>query len=120
MGRVNVLRAYDVSSNAFSLNQASLILKHDPDPAAGRRFGGRLDLQFGQATETLQGSGANEPRPEVYRPVFQVYGTYVFPARKGLTLRVGKFSSSLGFENNYIKGQHRADRKSTRLNSSHT
>ncbi len=105
IGRVNLLRAYDVSSNAFSLNQASLILKHDPDPAAGRRFGGRLDLQFGQATETLQGSGANEPRPEVYRPVFQVYGTYVFPAGKGLTLDVGKFASSLGFENNYSKDQ---------------
>ncbi len=105
IGRVNLLRAYDVSSNAFSLNQASLILKHDPVPAAGRRFGGRLDLQFGQATETLQGSAANEPRPEVYRPVFQVYGTYVLPAGKGLTLDVGKFASSLGFENNYSKDQ---------------
>ena len=63
VGRVNLLRAYDVTSNNFSLNQASVLMESAPDPAAGRRFGGRLDLQYGQATETLQGSLANEPRP---------------------------------------------------------
>jgi hypothetical protein len=106
IGRVNLLRAYDVSSNAFSLNQASIILKQDPDPSAGRRFGARLDLQFGQATETLQGNPSNEPRPDVYRNIFQAYGTYVFPVRNnGLTLDVGKFASSLGYENNYSKDQ---------------
>jgi hypothetical protein len=105
IGRVNLLRAYDVSSNAFSLNQASLILKRDPDVASGQRFGARLDLQFGQATETLQGNAANEPRPEVYRSIFQAYGTYIFPVGSGLTIDVGKFASSLGFENNYSKDQ---------------
>ena len=105
IGRVNLLRAYDVSSNAFSLNQANIILKQDPDPAAGRRFGARLDLQFGQATETLQGNAGNEPRPDVYRHIFQAYGTYVFPAGSGITLDVGKFASSLGYENNYSKDQ---------------
>jgi Putative beta-barrel porin-2, OmpL-like. bbp2 len=105
IGRVNLLRAYDVSSNAFSLNQANIILKQDPDPSAGRRFGARLDLQFGQATETLQGNASNEPRPDVYRHIFQAYGTYVFPAGKGLTLDVGKFASSLGYEGNYSKDQ---------------
>jgi hypothetical protein len=106
IGRVNLLRAYDVSSNAFSLNQASIIFKQDPDPSAGRRFGARLDLQFGQATETLQGSASNEPRPDVYRHIFQAYGTYVFPVGKnGLTLDVGKFASSLGYESNYSKDQ---------------
>ncbi|HEY6271175.1 MAG TPA: porin [Terriglobales bacterium] len=105
IGRVNLLRAYDVSSNAFSLNQANVILKQDPDPSAGRRFGARLDLQFGQATETLQGNPGNEPRPDVYRNIFQAYGTYVFPAGNGLTLDVGKFASSLGYETNYSKDQ---------------
>jgi hypothetical protein len=105
IGRVNLLRAYDVSSNAFSLNQANIILKQDPDPSAGRRYGARLDLQFGQATATLQGSASNEPRPDVYRHIFQAYGTYVFPAGRGLTLDVGKFASSLGYENNYSKDQ---------------
>jgi Putative beta-barrel porin-2, OmpL-like. bbp2 len=105
IGRVNLLRAYDVSSNAFSLNQASIILKQDPDPSAGRRFGARLDLQFGQATETLQGNVANEPRPDVFRHVFQAYGTYVFPAGNGLTFDLGKFASSLGYEGNYSKDQ---------------
>src|SRR5579864_3128085 len=60
IGRVNLLRAYDVMSNSFSLNQANLVIEHAPDVAAGKRFGGRLDLQFGQATETLQGSAVNE------------------------------------------------------------
>jgi hypothetical protein len=105
IGRVNLLRAYDVSSNAFSLNQANLIFKQTPDVAAGRRLGGRLDLQFGQATETLQGNPGNEPRPDVYRQVFQAYGTYVAPVGNGLTIDVGKWASSLGLEGNYSKDQ---------------
>ena len=105
VGRVNLLRAYDVTSNSFSLNQASLVVERAPEVAAGRRFGARLDLQFGQATETLQGSAVNEPRPQVYRPVFQAYGTYVFPVGNGLTVDFGKWSSAMGIENNYTKDQ---------------
>ncbi len=104
-GRVNLLRAYDVLSNVFSLNQASVIFEHAPDVAAGKRFGMRLDLQFGQATETLQGNPANEPRPQIYRNIFQAYGTYVLPVGRGLTVDFGKWASSLGFENNYTKDQ---------------
>ncbi|HXW57257.1 MAG TPA: outer membrane beta-barrel protein [Candidatus Cybelea sp.] len=105
VGRVNLLRAYDVLSNEFSLNQASLIFDHPPDVDQDRRWGGRLDLQFGQATETLQGNPMNEPRPDIYRNVFQVYGTYVVPLGKGITVDFGKFASSLGFEGNYTKDQ---------------
>ena len=105
VGRVNLLRAYDVLSNEFSLNQASVIFDHPPDVDAGRRWGGRLDLQFGQATDTLQGNPANEPRPEIYRNIFQAYGTYVFPIGKGINLDFGKWSSSLGIEGNYTKDQ---------------
>ncbi len=105
IGRVNLLRAYDVSSNAFSLNQADLVLENAPDPAKGKRWGMRLDLQFGQATATLQGNPANEPRPEIYRNIFQAYGTYVIPVGSGLTVDFGKWASSLGFENNYTQDQ---------------
>lgn len=103
IGRVNVLRAYDVLSNNFSLNQASVIFERAPDLDAGRRFGARLDLQFGQATDTLQGNPANEPRPQIYRNIFQAYGTYVIPAGKGLTVDFGKWFSSIGIEGNYTK-----------------
>ena len=82
IGRVNLLRAYDVLSNEFSLNQADVIFDHPPDVADGRRWGGRLDVQFGQATDTLQGNPANEPRPDIYRNIFQAYGTYLAPAAK--------------------------------------
>lgn len=105
VGRVNLLRAYDVMSNNFSLNQASVVLESVPDADAGRRFGGRVDLQYGQATETLQGNLANEPRPWVYRNIFQAYGTYVFPLGSGLTVDFGKWASSLGLETNYTKDQ---------------
>jgi hypothetical protein len=105
VGRVNLLRAYDVLSNEFSLNQASVIFDHPPDSDAGRRWGGRLDLQFGQATDTLQGNPLNEPRPEIYRNIFQAYGTYVLPIGKGVSVDFGKWSSSLGIEGNYTKDQ---------------
>ncbi|MGZ4875252.1 MAG: outer membrane beta-barrel protein [Candidatus Angelobacter sp.] len=105
VGRVNLLRAYDVSSNSFSLNQANMVIERAPDLDAKRRYGVRLDFQYGQATETLQGSAVNELRPQVYRPLFQAYGTYVFPAGSGLTVDFGKWASALGFENNYSKDQ---------------
>src|SRR5271170_7053288 len=105
IGRVQYLRPFDVLSNVFSINQADLIFDWNPDVANGRRYGMRLDLQFGQATETLQGNPANEPRPEIYRNIFQAYGTYVVPLGKGLTVDVGKWASSLGIEGNYTKDQ---------------
>ena len=64
-----------------------------------------MDLQFGQATDTLQGNPANEPRPQIYRNIFQAYGTYVAPLGSGLTLDVGKWGSSIGIEGNYTKDQ---------------
>lgn len=105
LGRVNLLRAYDVTATNFSINQTGLIIERTPAPDAGRQWGYRLDLMYGQATETLQGGAQNEPRPQVYRPVFQAYGTYVVPVGKGLTVDFGKWASALGFENNYTKDQ---------------
>jgi hypothetical protein len=105
IGRVNLLRAYDVLSNSFSLNQASVIFERPPDLAAGRRLGGRLDLQFGQATDTLQGNPLNEPRPDIYRNIFQAYGTYIVPVGRGLNVDFGKWASSIGIEGNYTKDQ---------------
>lgn len=105
IGRVNLLRAYDVLGNEFSLNQADLIVDRPPDLTDGRRWGGRLDLQFGQATDTLQGNPSNEPRPDIYRNIYQVYGTYIIPVDKGITVDFGKWGSSLGIEGNYTKDQ---------------
>jgi hypothetical protein len=104
-GRVNNLRAYDVSSNSFSLSQADVLLESVPDLSADKRFGARIDLQFGQATAATQGNPANELRPGVYRNVYQAYGTYVFPVGNGLTVDFGKWASSLGIEGNYTKDQ---------------
>jgi hypothetical protein len=105
VGRVNLLRGYDVLSNTFSINQADVVFEHPTNVAEGHRFGMRLDLQFGQATATLQGNPANEPRPDIYRNIFQVYGTYVVPVGRGLTVDFGKWGSSLGIEGNYTKDQ---------------
>jgi hypothetical protein len=105
VGRVNLLRAYDVLSNEFSLNQADVVFDHPADVADGRRWGGRLDLQFGQATDTLQGNPNNEPRPDIYRNIYQAYGTYIAPIGKGLEIDFGKWGSSLGIEGNYTKDQ---------------
>ena len=105
LGHINLLRAYDVTSDNFSLNQADLMLERQVDPANGRRFGARIDLMYGQATETLGGNPNNEPRPQVYRNIFQAYGTYVAPLGRGLTVDFGKWSSALGPEGNYTKDQ---------------
>ena len=105
IGRDSLLRAYDVSSNSFTVSQGAVVLENAPDLANGKRFGARVDLQFGQATQTLQGNSANEPRPDIYRNIFQLYGTYVAPIGSGLTIDFGKWASSLGIEGNYNKDQ---------------
>jgi hypothetical protein len=109
-GRVNLLRAYDTRANSFSIQQAAFVLESAPDRAVGRPFGLRLDLQFGQATEALQGAAANEPRPDVYRHVWQAFGSYVFPGTGQVRVDVGKFASNLGFETNYAKDNHNFSR----------
>ena len=101
--RVVPLRAYDTRSNSFSIQQAALIVDAAPDVEKGRRAGLRVDLQAGQATEALQGSVANEPRPDVYRQLWQAYGSYIFPVSRGLQVDFGKFGSNLGYETNYAK-----------------
>jgi hypothetical protein len=103
IGRANLLRAYDVSSNSFSLNQADVVIENAADPSAGKHWGARLDLQFGQATETLQGNPVNELRPDIYRNIFQAYGTYA--PNTHLTVDFGKWSSSIGLEGNYTQDQ---------------
>lgn len=107
--RINLLRAYDTRSNTFGLQQASLVVESAPDPAAGRRTGLRVDLQFGQAAETVQGNSANEPRPDAYRHVWQAYGSYVMPWHN-TQLDFGKFGSNLGFETNYAKDNNNFSR----------
>jgi hypothetical protein len=103
LGRANLLRAYDVTANNLSINQTGLVV--DRAPNAARPWGYRLDLMFGQATETLQGGAQNEPRPQVYRHLFQAYGTYVAPIHQGLTVDFGKWAGALGPEGNYTKDQ---------------
>lgn len=105
LGRINFLRAYDVTANNFSINQTGMIVERAADPASGRRWGYRLDLMHGQATETLQGGAQNENRPQVYRNIYQAYGTYVVPVGNGLTVDFGKWTSALGAEGNYTKDQ---------------
>jgi len=101
----NQLRAYDPSHNSFTVNQATLILERSTSLAARRYVGGRVDLQFGQATDLLQGSPANEPRPAIYQHIFQAYGSVLAPIGNGLSLDFGKFAGSLGIEANYAKDQ---------------
>jgi Putative beta-barrel porin-2, OmpL-like. bbp2 len=101
--RVLPLRAYDTRANQFGLQQAALVVDSAPDVSAGRRFGLRVDLQYGQASEAAQGSPAAEPRPNAYRNIWQAYGSYVFPLGRGLQMDFGKFASNLGYETNYAK-----------------
>jgi hypothetical protein len=99
----NALRVYDVKTDSFAIQQAALVVEAPAAVDEGRRYGLRVDVQFGEAVAILQGSAVNEPRPDLYRNVWQAYGTYVFPVGRGLTVDFGKFASSLGLETNYAK-----------------
>src|SRR5262249_5890214 len=62
LGRVNLLRAYDVLANSFTISQAGVIIEKPVNIEKDQRWGYRLDLMFGEATATLQGGAQNEPR----------------------------------------------------------
>jgi hypothetical protein len=83
LGGINLLRVNDVLSNSFNLNQAGVIFEHAPKVEERRRVGARLDLIFGQATESFQGSAVNELRPQAYRHIWQAFGSYVAPLGTG-------------------------------------
>jgi hypothetical protein len=104
-GRVNQLRAFDPSSNSFTLNQGAMVVERAADPSQGRRFGLRLDLLFGQTTEGLSGSPVNEPRPSPYRNILQAYGTFVAPLGSGLNVDFGRFITPIGMEGPFAKDQ---------------
>jgi hypothetical protein len=96
--RANTLRIYDTRANTFGIQQAALVVESAPDRKENRPFGLRLDLQFGQATESTQGSSLNEPRPDAYRYVWQAYGSYVFPGSRRVQVDFGKFASNFSYE----------------------
>lgn len=102
-GMANTFRVYDAKVGTFGLQQVTGLVQLAPAPDAGRRYGLRLDVQFGQATEALQGSDANEPRPEAYRHIWQAYGSFVLPGTSGIRVDAGKMASTLGIETNYAK-----------------
>jgi hypothetical protein len=105
LGRVNLLRAYDVLANSFTISQAGVIVEKPVNLEKDQRWGYRLDLMFGEATATLQAGAQNEPRPQLYVPLFQAFGTYVVDVGKGLKVDFGKWASALGYEGNYSKDQ---------------
>ena len=43
-----------------------------------KRFGIRVDFQYGQAAATLQGNAVNEPRPSIYQNIFQAQDSLVW------------------------------------------
>ena len=101
--RVTRLRAYDTRANTFAVQQATVSWSWPPTSPPAAATGCASTCSSGQATETVQGSAANEPRPDVYRNVWQGFGSYVFPVGRGLRTDFGKFASMLGYETNYAK-----------------
>ena len=67
------LRAYDTRANTSGLQQVAVIVESAPNVAAGRRCGARIDLQCGQATETVRDTG----EPVAPDGFFTVLDTYV-------------------------------------------
>ena len=88
----------------------SVALESVPDADAGRRFGGRVDLQYGQATETLQGNLANEPRPWVYRNIFQAFGTsrLLIGSDWPVCTLAADYAGTMGLVIDYVNARHSA------------
>src|SRR6266446_9874909 len=92
--RRNQLRNFDFKNNEFGLNLAELVFERKVSEDS--RFGFRLDLDFGPATDWVH---SVEPGGgEVYKNVQQAYGSFLAPVGKGLQIDVGKFVTWNGAE----------------------
>ena len=109
--RINLLRAYDTRANVFGIQQAALVVESAPDVDAGPPLRRRASTcSSARPPRPCRAAPANEPRPDVYRHVWQAYGTYVFPVGRGLQADFGKFASNLGYETNYAKDNNHFSR----------
>ena len=87
-------RAFDIKANSFSLNFATLTMKHDPDPV-----GFRMDLGFGRGYEIFH---MYEPlgrdQRNIMRNILQAYVSVKPEKAGGFQLDFGKFVTSAGAE----------------------
>ena len=95
-------------SSAFSRRRSSSKARRDVD--AGRRFGARIDLQFGQATETVQGGAGERAAARRLSPRLAGLRHVRVPGGRGLQTDFGKFASILGYETNYAKDNNHFSR----------
>jgi hypothetical protein len=93
-GAAGSYRSFDQKANSFSLNFATLTLKHDPDP-----IGFRMDFGFGRGYEIFhlfEPLGADQRN--IVRNIMQAFVS-VKPANAGgLQFDFGKFVTSAGAE----------------------
>jgi hypothetical protein len=98
--RQNSARGYD-AKEGLRLNQG--VFTFERTVTSKSRFGGRLDLMAGTATDTLQGSAVNEPNPGNVKYLFQAYGSVVGP--KNIRFDFGKWASAFGYDGNFTADQ---------------
>ncbi len=96
----NILRVYDVPVNTFALNYAELAVYLPADPA-----GGRIDIGFGALADLgsveVAGSGTSAVdlnRFEMVKHIQQAYASFKLPVLNGITIDVGRFTTSAGAE----------------------
>ena len=102
---MNLVRGYDVLSNTFSINQADVVFDHAPMWRKGNASGCGWICSLGRRRQRCRGIRQTSRGPIFTGTSFQVYGTYVVPVGRGLTVDFGKWGSSLGTEGNYTKDQ---------------
>ena len=94
--------------SAFSRPRSSSRARRTSTPAAASARASTCSSA--RPRRRCRAAPANEPRPDVYRHVWQAYGTYVFPVGRGLQADFGKFASNLGYETNYAKDNNHFSR----------
>ena len=109
--RINLLRAYDTRANVFGIQQANLDRRERARTSRPAAASARASTcSSARRPRPCRAAPANEPRPDVYRHIWQAYGTYVFPVGRGLQTDFGKFASNLGYETNYAKDNNQFSR----------
>lgn len=92
-GEITPLRNFDVRHNQWSVSLLELAM--NKAASSDDRVGFRLDLQYGQLAQIFNGDPLDN---NALVNVQQAYVSYLAPVGSGLTLDVGKFVTSVGFE----------------------
>lgn len=97
--RVNGARGFDDRSNDYRFNQLALNVERPLPDGKDFAIGGKVELMYGSDARFLHAAGLSDNQTDTVQfDPLQFYGLVRLPVGNGLTVKFGRYATSLGAE----------------------